>query len=131
MGLRQPESMEDCIYFTRRSIGNGQVMAWVFRKECPQCHKSLMAKPRDKKGKVMIRAKEYVCSKCGFSEDKKTHEETLTLNIKYGCPYCKYEGETTTEYKRKVFEGVPSYVFTCEKCRKKIGITKKLKEGKK
>lgn len=131
MTLKEPESVDECIYFTRRSIGDGQIMAWVLKKECPKCHKSIMGKPKDKKGKVKTRAKEYVCYECGFLEDKKTHEESLTVNIKYTCPYCKNQGETTTECKRKTFEGVPAYVFTCEKCGKNIGITKKLKEGKK
>jgi len=130
MALREPESMEEVIYFTRRSIGDGKVMAWVYRKECPKCHKAKMGKPVDG-GKVKIRAKEYVCPECGFTEEKTAHEESLTLEAKYTCPYCGKEGEGTAEYKRKPFEGVKAYVVVCEHCGGKIGITKKMKEGKK
>ncbi len=37
MALRQPESMDEVIYFTRRVIGNGKAVAWVYRKDCPEC----------------------------------------------------------------------------------------------
>lgn len=130
MALQQPQSTDECVYFTRRSIGNGQVMAWVFKKECPKCHKAKMGKPVEK-GKVKTRAKEYVCPECGYMEEKKEHEESLTLNATYTCPHCGKEGESTTDYKKKTFEGVPAYVMTCEHCGGKIGITKKMKEGKK
>jgi predicted RNA-binding Zn-ribbon protein involved in translation (DUF1610 family) len=128
--VTEPESMEDLVYFTNRTIDNGKIKAWVYRKECPKCHKAKMGKPVEK-GKVKTRAKEYVCPECGFTEDKKTHEDTLIVEAKYTCPYCGNEGEATTEYKRKSFEGVQAYVFECGKCGKKIGITKKMKEGKK
>ena len=130
MAVKEPESMEDVIYFTRRSIGDGKVMAWVYKKECPQCHKAKMGKPVDK-GHVKIRAKEYVCPECGFTEEKKQHEESLTVEAKYTCPHCGKEGEATTECKRKSFEGVQAYVIECEHCGGKIGITKKMKKGKK
>ena len=58
-------------------------------------------------------------------------ESGLTLNVEYKCPHCANEGEATTDYTRKTFEGVASYVFECEKCSRQIGITKKLKEPKK
>lgn len=125
--------MDDLIYFTRRKIGDkeqGFVMAWVYRKLCPKCGKAKMGKPVEK-GKVKIRAKEYVCPNCGYSEEKKEHEESLTLEAKYVCPFCLKEGTATSEYKKKMVDGVPSYVITCEHCGKKIAITKKMKEGKK
>jgi predicted RNA-binding Zn-ribbon protein involved in translation (DUF1610 family) len=130
--ITEPESMDELIYFTRRAIGNGKVMAWVYRKECPKCHKAKMGKPVDPKtGSAKIRAKEYTCPECGFTEEKVAHEESLMLEAKYTCPHCGKEGTATTEYKRKTFEGVPSYVVVCEHCSGKIGITKKMKEGKK
>ena len=128
--VTEPESMDGLVYFTRRAVGNGKVMAWVYRKECPKCHKAKMGKPVEK-GSVKIRATEYKCPECGYTEEKVAHEESLTLEAKYTCPHCRKEGEGTTLYKRKTFEGVPSYVVECQHCGIKIGVTKKMKEGKK
>ncbi|MBU0615974.1 MAG: hypothetical protein KJ601_07840 [Nanoarchaeota archaeon] len=129
MALKQPASMDECIYFSNRSMGNGKAMAWVFRKDCPKCG-AKMGKPIEK-GKVKIRADYYECPKCKFKEDKKEHEESLTMSIIYTCPECNNQGETTTQYKRKAWKGVQAYVFECGKCNAKLGITKKLKEPKK
>lgn len=131
MPLKKPESMEECLYFTNRTIGNGRAMAWVFRKECSKCHKGIMGKPLKKDGKADKKAEHYVCNSCGYQESNEQVENGLVLNVEYKCPYCGYEGETASEYKRKIFEGVPSYVFECQKCHKRIGLTKKLKESKK
>ena len=89
-----------------------------------------MGKPVEK-GKVKMRATIYVCNECGFSVPKEEIEPTLDVNVDYKCPHCGSEGQTTCKYKRKSFEGVPSYVFECGKCGKKIGITKKMKAVKK
>jgi len=129
MKLRQPESMDECLYFSNRSVGEGQVMAWVYRKECPKCKKAKMGKPVEK-GKIKTRAKEYVCPECGYTEQKKEHEESLTLEAVYTCPACGKEGEGTTQYIRKNYQGVPSYLISCEHCGEKIPITKKLKKIK-
>ena len=132
MTLTLPDDMEKLVYFTRRKIGEGKVIAWVDKQICEKCGKGLMAKPKDPKtGKPKIRATEYVCESCGNAEEKKEHEESLVLEVKYTCPDCGNVGEATTEYRRKSFQGVPSYVFTCGKCGVKIGITKKMKESKK
>ena len=131
MALREPESMDEVIYFTRRAIGDGKVMAWTYRKDCPKCG-AKMGKPVDAKtGKVKSRATEYVCPECGHTEEKKEHEASLTIEAKYTCPHCGKEGEGTAPYVRKTFEGVKAYVIVCEHCKGKIGITKKMKEGKK
>lgn len=107
-------------------------MCWVFREKCPKCGKALMGKPRDDDGKVKIRAKEYICPECGHTVEKQEYEDTLTANVAYTCPFCGYQGETQIPFKRKTFEGVKALVFECAKCKKKIAITKKLKEiGKK
>lgn len=90
-----------------------------------------MGKPLKKGGKIDKKAEHYVCYACGYSEKNEQVENSLVINIDYKCPHCGNEGETTAEYKRKTFEGVPSYIFECQKCRKKIGLTKKLKERKK
>ena len=131
MALKKPESAEECVYFTNRTIGNGSVMAWVFRKQCPKCKTGIMGKPQKKNGKPDKKADNYVCYKCGYSELNEAVENSLTINVEYKCPDCSNEGETTAPYQRKTFEGVPSYVFECQKCHKKIGLTKKLKESKK
>ncbi|MFC1755615.1 hypothetical protein ACFL96_19875 [Thermoproteota archaeon] len=130
--LKEPESMDECVYFTRRILedGKGKIMAWVRRIDCPKCSKAKMGKPVDK-GKIKIRAKEYVCPECGHIETKEEHEPKLTVEVKYTCPHCGDEGDATTEFKRKTFEGVPAFVFVCNKCGEKIGISKKMKKSKK
>ena len=130
MALKKPQSMGECIYFTNRTIGSGKAMAWVFRKDCPKC-KGVMGKPEKKGGKVDKKAGHYVCYSCGHTESNQEVEDSLAVNIEYKCPHCGNEAETTTEYRRKTFEGVPAYVFECQSCHKKIGITKKLKDTKK
>lgn len=131
MSLRMPESTNECIYFTRRAFDNGRIIAWVYRKECPECGKAKVGKPLDPKTKKpKIRADTYECPECGFSKPKQEYEESLTIEIIYTCPYCGHSGEATTEYKRKSWERVKAYVFICEGCEKKIGITKKMKEKK-
>lgn len=131
MPLKKPSSVEECVYFTNRNIDSGRAMAWVFRKECPKCKKGVMGKPQKKGGNIDKKAEHYVCYLCGYEESNENVENSLVLNVEYKCPYCGNEGETITEYKRKIFEGVPSYVFECQKCHKKIGLTKKLKYTKK
>ena len=59
MAVREPESMEELCYMTQRSVGNGNVRAWVYRGDCPECGKAKMGKPIDEKtGRAKIRAKE-------------------------------------------------------------------------
>jgi len=128
--MKEPESMDECIYFTNRAADNGRITAWVMKADCPACGADKMGKPVVK-GKVKIRAKEYVCPACGYTEEKTEHEEKLTVQIKYTCPHCRDVGEAETPYIRKTFKGVPSYVFICNGCGEKIGITKKMKKPKK
>ena len=131
MALKQPASMNECVYFTRRTTGDrGRIMAWARRIDCGKCGKAKMGKPVEG-GSVKIRAKEYTCPQCGFTEEKTIHEESLTLEAKYTCPECGKEGESTTLYKRKSFMGVKAYVVECQHCEAKIPVTKKLKEIKK
>jgi len=139
MTLKEPESMDGCVYFTNRFLDNeGYIKAWVSKELCPKCQKSLMGKPKDKKtGKAKIRANEYECSSCGYKENKEEYEEKLTANIKYKCPYCKNESEIQIPFKRKKVqrfnekkqkkETVEALVFDCSKCRKRIEVTKKMK----
>lgn len=108
-------------------IGEGYAVAWVYRKECPKCKKHTIGKPIKKNGKADKKAPYYECRICKYQESNEQVENSLKLEIEYKCPYCGNEGEATTEYTRKIFEGIPSYVFECGKCGKNIGITKKLK----
>src|SRR3989344_8305019 len=129
MAFKLPNGPNECLYFTRRDIlPTGNAIAWVPKKECPKCKKAKMGKPvDDKKGTIKIRAIEYVCPACGYSEEKKAHEESCPMLIIYTCPHCSKSGETTTEFKKKRFEKADAYIFTCESCHKNIGVTKRLK----
>jgi predicted RNA-binding Zn-ribbon protein involved in translation (DUF1610 family) len=132
MELKRPNSMEECIYFTNRSLDNeGFAVAWAYRKECPKCGKGRLGKPIKKDGKPNRKSPDYECPECKYRESNEEVEANLQLEIEYKCPHCTFEGQTATEYKRKNFEGVPSFVFVCGKCGKKIGITKKMKGAKK
>ncbi len=126
MALKYPESMDECVYFTRRAVDSGKAMAWVFKELCPKCKKSMLGKPVEK-GKVKIRAKEYVCPACDHTVEKQVYEDTLTANIAYTCPKCAFAGETQIPYKRKLHQGVKALVFECQKCKTRIPITKKMK----
>ena len=125
-----PKSATEVIYFTNRVFPTGWAKAWTYRKDCPKCGKAKMGKPVVK-GKVKIRATEYVCPACSFTEEKVVHEESLTLEAIYKCPHCQKEGESSAPYKRKSYLGVQSYIVECEHCGEKIALTKKLKEPKK
>lgn len=129
MALHMPESMDECIYFTNRPVGKGQVIAWVYRKTCPKCKKAEMGKPADK-GKVKTRATMYVCPSCGYTEEKMMHEESLQIEAQFTCPSCGKEGEARAPYKRQAYQGIPSYLVLCPSCKAKIPITKKLKVKK-
>lgn len=130
--MKIPESMDECMYFTRRAMDKGKIMAWVCKPNCPKCGQGKLGKPVDSKtGKVKIRADIYECPACHAQFTEEEASQDLNMEIMYTCPYCGNIGETTTEYKRKSWEGVPSYVFACQKCGKKIGITKKMKAPKK
>jgi predicted RNA-binding Zn-ribbon protein involved in translation (DUF1610 family) len=131
MGLRMPESMDECLYFTNRTLGEkGKVIAWAYKIECPKCKKAKMGKPVEK-GKIKIRATEYKCPACGYTEQKEEHEERLTVQAQYTCPECGHEGEAEMPYKRKSWQGVKAFVFQCESCNAKLGISKKLAQPKK
>jgi len=128
---KQPESMDECVYFTRRALGEkGHATAWVMRQTCSSCKKALMGKPVVK-GKIKIRAPIYVCPACGHEETKEVHEEGLTADIDYTCPECNHTGHATTPYKRKKLQGVESFVFNCESCDTTLGVSKKMKKPKK
>ncbi len=135
MTLRLPDSMDECVYFTRRI--KPKAVAWVFREKCPKCKKEFMGKPRGTDGKVKIRAKEYTCPKCSYTVEKQAYEDTLTANIQYTCPKCNHAGEIQIPFKRKKVklfdeeEGkevtADALQFLCEKCKEKIAVTKKMK----
>ena len=136
--LREPSSVDLCVYFTNRNIGNGKVRAWVFKGMCTKCGKGLMGKPKDEKtGKVKIRAKEYACPACGYRVEQEEYEESLMAGIKYICPYCGNEDEIEIPFKRKKVQildeiemkkkTVDALRFQCSKCNNNIDVTKKIK----
>jgi len=130
MALEFPESMDECIYFTRRKTEeDGTIVAWSKKITCPDCGEAKMGKPVEK-GKIKIRAKTYVCPGCGHEEEKHEHEDKLVVEVQYTCPHCSHSGETKIPYKRKKWKGVDAQVFVCDGCGEKIGITKKMKKPK-
>ncbi len=129
MALEIPDSMDDLVYFTNRSIGTGKAVVWVYKQLCPKCGKAKMGKPVEN-GKIKIRAKEYVCPNCGYTVDKKEYEDSLEANIIYVCPECGFNGEKTIPFKRKNIKGVLTLRFQCDKCNANIDVTKKMKEHK-
>ena len=133
MALREPESMDECIYFTRRIFdnGKGKAMAWVFRKDCPKCGKEQMHKPQGDDGHVKVGAKEYQGHACSHTVPKDEYEPTLTCDVKYTCSGCGKSGEASVPFKRVSFQGVKAVGFRWASCGQKIGITKKLADGKK
>ncbi len=130
MALKEPESMEELFYFTRRKLENdGWVKAWVYRPEAPT-GKGLLSKPVDEKtGKPKVRSNIYVDDE-GNEYPVEEINPTLKLEIKYKSPYNGEEGETTIPYKRKTYQGVPAFVFQDSEGNK-IPITKKMKQPKK
>ncbi|MBS3109850.1 hypothetical protein J4227_04960 [Candidatus Woesearchaeota archaeon] len=126
--VKFPDSVDDLIYFTRRAVGDGKVVCWVYKQKCPKCKKELMGKPRDESGKVRIRAKEYTCPACKYTLEKKEYEESLTAEAQYTCPECKKPGEAEAQFKRKKIEGVETLRFRCGHCSANIDVTKKMKE---
>ncbi len=133
MSLRKPESMDECVYFTQRSLegDKGEIMAWVFRGDCPKCGKAKMGKPRDSKGKAKMRANEYECPSCKHVVEKQAYEDSLIAFAEYKCPNCGSSGEAKTPFKRKNISGVQTLRFACVKCGGNLDVTKKMKEGKK
>ena len=95
--------------------------------KCPKCGKGVVGKPKGEKGKIMIRAKKYVCPECSFEKEKKEYEEMLTASIEYTCPECTHKGEAQIPFKRKKIEGTETLRFQCRKCGINIDITKKMK----
>ncbi|HIH23949.1 TPA: hypothetical protein HA251_02845 [Candidatus Woesearchaeota archaeon] len=128
-----PDSMDELVYFSRRKLyeDKGLVIAWTKKLPCPKCKKGLMAKPVDEKtGRAKVRALEYICPQCKFSEEKKAHETKLSAMIIYNCPFCDAKGECTVPFARKSWYGKKAIVFVCAKCGEKLGITKKLSTPK-
>ncbi len=128
MALKEPESMEELVYYTRRELDEGgDILCWVRRGMCPKCGKNFMGKPRDAKtGEIMIRARQYVCPECSYTMEKKAYEETLTAEVKYTCPHCGEKGEAIVPFKRKKIEGVDTLRVKCQHCGRNIDITKKM-----
>jgi predicted RNA-binding Zn-ribbon protein involved in translation (DUF1610 family) len=129
--MKEPESMDELVYFTNRLIGKGSAKVWVHRQLCPKCSKELMGKPANDKGKVAIRANEYKCPACGYTVEKTEYESSLTAEAKYTCPSCEKEGEAEVPFKRKNILGVSTLRLVCKHCGSNIDVTKKMKLPKK
>lgn len=138
MALTPPASIDECIYFTNRTLGDGKIKAWVLREKCPKCQQGLMQKPKDPKtGKYKVRAKEYQCPSCNYQAPIEEYEGTLTMSILYTCPKCKKSGELQIPFKRKkvkIFDEeeqkdvtVDAVQFQCQSCQEKINVTKKMR----
>ena len=127
---KRPQSMDELIYYTSRTIDDGEITVWVFKQLCPKCGKGFMGKPIDEKGKVKVRAKEYVCPECGYNVEKKEYEESLMAGVDYTCPECKHKAETQILFKRKLIDRVQTLRVKCEKCNANIDVTKKMKKPK-
>lgn len=128
--LKIPDSMDEIVYFTSRTIGKGHAKAWAKRQNCTKCHGALMGKPKDSKGKIKTRAKEYTCPKCNYTVEKEEYESSLSAEIIYTCPSCGKSGEATAPFKRKKINGVETLRIQCGFCKANIDITKKMAEGK-
>jgi hypothetical protein len=132
MALTLPTSMDDLLYFTNRATPELKAKAWAYKKLCPKCKKGKMGKPLDEKtGRPKIRSTEYICPNCAYAEEKKAHEDTLTLEVLYTCTACNKPGEGSMPFKRKTYMGVKAFVLDCQHCGAKIAITKKMKDPKK
>lgn len=127
--MELPESMDDCLYFTNRTLeNNGWVKAWVRRPPAPS-GKGLLGKPKDSKtGRPKLRSTFYVDDE-GNEYDMQEINKQLFVEILYKSPYTGEEGEAKVPYKRKTWQGVPAFVFE-DSAGNKIGITKKLKSPK-
>ncbi len=131
MTLQPPDSMAELVYWTNRSVGAGKVIVWVPKQECPKCRKAKIGKPAGDNGSIKIRAKEYICPVCKYTEEKTVYEEGLTAYALYTCLFCGAKGEYTGPFKRKNIEGTLTFRFQCSKCNANIDVTKKMKNKKK
>ena len=135
--MKEPKSMDECVYFTNRKDAEGTVRTWVFRELCPKCKKGMMGKPKDlKTGRFKIRASEYECPECKYTVGEQEYEDTLKACIRYECK-CGNKADLEVPYKRKRVmrldeetqkkKAVEAIMFECDKCKHKFLITKKMK----
>ena len=64
MKLVEPKSMEECIYFTNRAVGEnftGNARCWVLREKCPKCSSLLV---QTKRGQIKCSDKD-----CGYIKE--------------------------------------------------------------
>lgn len=130
--VTEPKSMDELVSHTLRELPNGgKIRLWANKQECPKCHKAKMCKPKDKKtGRPKIRAKEYICPECDFTQEKEEYEDTLMAEAIYTCPECKKDGEWEGPFKRKNIQGAKTIRVVCEHCGAFIDVTKKFKAKK-
>lgn len=133
MDYKFPDSMDELIYFTNRSLDSskGFVKAWAYKVKCPKCGKSLLSKPVDPKTKrFKIRSSYYECPSCKYTIEKVDLEPSLSLEVVYKCPKCSNQSYVKMPFKRKSYQGAKAFVFDCDKCGYTIAITQKMKSLK-
>ena len=104
MTIKEPESMDELVYFTKRVLGkDGKAMAWVYREDCPECSKAKMGKPIDPKTKKpKTRATFYECPECKHTIPKQEYEDSLQCQIKYTCDHNNLECNNNISYGQEV-----------------------------
>lgn len=118
--LVRPKDPKEVRYFTRKTVGKGKVMIWVFNPDCPKCDGKLSIPYDEETGRYKSMARDVTCNKCIYSIPKKDFKEVEAVaNIAYTCPYCGKEGELQLPFvnkKKKIFK------FKCSHCGKEIKV---------
>ena len=132
--MREPKSMSELVYFTRRKDEFGLVKLWVFREDCTKCGKAQMGKPVDPRTKkVKSRSKEYVCPECNYIVEKEEYEDSLNANIQYTCPEGHSHSKVMPFRRKKITIKDPKtgkskrklgIIFNCETCDFEIKVPK-------
>ena len=75
--MREPKSMSELVYCTRRKDEFGLVKLWVFREDCTKCGKAQMGKPVDPRTKkVNPRSNEYISPESNYTVEKEESDDS-------------------------------------------------------
>lgn len=121
MALEKPTNPKDLRFFTRKTVGSGKAMLWVFNPRCSKCKDGYLAVPYDEStGRFKSRAKTVKCNKCGAEAPKtELKEAEAIVNVAYTCPFCGKEGELQAPFKRTAKK---AFKFRCIFCGKEIKV---------